>query len=104
MFLGTPYFAATTLLDRLLSRSLKALHFSFKYFTLSFRLADIVFLLYKKNVLIIINEHRKINIRSNLKVFELFSLKIERRKLVEMLKEPKKMLEIVKVQDNGHSR
>ena len=79
MFLGTSYFAATSLLERPLSRSLKALHFSFRFFALSFRLTDIVFLLYKKNVLIIANEHRKINIRSNLKVFKLSSLKIESR-------------------------
>ena len=66
-----------------------------------------MFLLYKKNVLIIINEHRKINIRSNLKVFELFSLKIERRDekvrdsgIIE-LKGAKNLFDIVKVRDSG---
>ena len=55
----------------------------------------------KKNVLIIINEHRKINTRSNLKVFELFSLKIEPRdqkvrgSRITELKEPKNLFNIV---------
>ena len=109
MFLGTPYLAATSsLLERPLSRSLKALHFSFKFFKLSFGLTDIVFLLHKKkNVLIIINEDRKINIRSNLKVFELFSLKVERRDekvrdsgIIELMG-PKNLFDIVKVRDSG---
>ena len=38
-----------------------------------------VSIVYKKNVLIVINEHRKINLQLNLKVFELFLLKIEHR-------------------------
>ena len=37
VFLGTPYFVATSLLEKPLSRALKALHFSFKFFTLGFR-------------------------------------------------------------------
>ena len=105
--MGTPYFAATSLLERPISRFLKALHFSFKFFTLSCRLTGIVFLLYMKNILIIINEHRKINIRSNLKVFELFSLKIERGDekvrdsgIIE-LKGPKNLFDVVKVRDSG---
>ena len=59
------------------------------------------------NVLIIINEHRKITIRSNLKVFEPFSLKIERRDekvrdsgIVE-LKGLNNVFDMVKVRDSG---
>ena len=65
-------------------------------------MTDIVFLLCKKNLLIIINEHSKINIRSNLKVFKLFSLKIERRDEkfrdsgTTELKGPKNLFAIVK--------
>ena len=61
----------------------------------------------KKNVLIIINEHRKINNRSNLKFFELFSLKIEcgdekvRDSGIIELRGPENLFNIVKVRDSG---
>ena len=66
-----------------------------------------MFLLCKKHVLIVINEHRKINIQSNLKVFKLFSLKMDcwdekvRDSGIIKLKDAKKLFNIVKVRDNG---
>ena len=44
VFLGTPYFAATSLFERPFSRFLKARNFSPKLFTLSFRLIEDMFL------------------------------------------------------------
>ena len=40
VFLGTPYFSATSLFKKPFFRSLKAWHFSPKLFTLSFRLTE----------------------------------------------------------------
>ena len=40
VFLGTPYFSATSFFERPFSRSLKILYFSPKLFTLNFRLTE----------------------------------------------------------------